>query len=142
MKVRPTACWLASLGFVSFFTVVAGARAQTLPAEPIALADGRVTVGGDVSATFGSSDPGFFNYTDYDHSALRMLRIDLAGSAKIGPHVTLLGEIGRRTSIASHRTRSMRGFVHGPSTTSIFKSAASRRPSARSRAVPMRRTTR
>ena len=93
MRVRPTAGWLASLGFVSFFSVVAGARAQALPAEPIALADGRVTVGGDVSATFGSSDPGFFNYTDYDHSALRMLRIDLAGSAKIGPHVTLLGEI-------------------------------------------------
>ena len=34
-------------------------------------ADGRVTVGGDVSASFGSDDPGFFNYTDYEHSALR-----------------------------------------------------------------------
>ena len=49
------------------------AAAQGLPSEPIALADGRVTISGDVSAGFGSDDPGFFNYTDYQHSALRML---------------------------------------------------------------------
>jgi hypothetical protein len=71
----------------------AGARAQTLPSEPIALADGRVTVGGDVSATFGSRDPGFFNYTDYEHSALRLLRIDVSAAAKAGPHFSLLGEV-------------------------------------------------
>src|SRR4030095_6349332 len=68
-------------------------RAQGLPSEPIALADGRVTVGGDVSATFGSPDPGFFNYTDYEHSALRLLRIDVAAAAKAGPHFSLLGEV-------------------------------------------------
>ena len=66
---------------------------QTLPSEPIELANGRVTIGGDISASVGSSDPGFFNYTDYQHSAFRTLRIDVSASAKAGPHFTLLGEL-------------------------------------------------
>jgi len=70
-----------------------GARAQTLPSEPITLAQGRVTVSGDVSATVGSRDPGFFDYTDYEHSALRLLRIDVSAVAKAGPHFSLLGEV-------------------------------------------------
>jgi len=69
------------------------APAQTLPSEPIALASGHVTVSGDVSASFGSADPGFFNYTDYEHSTLRLLRLDLTAAVKAGPHFTLLGEI-------------------------------------------------
>jgi hypothetical protein len=69
------------------------ATAQTLPSEPIALAGGRVTVSGDVSAGYGSADPGFFNYTDYDHSALRQLRFDVTAAVNAGPHLTVLGEI-------------------------------------------------
>ncbi|MGH9410629.1 MAG: hypothetical protein ACRD1V_14375 [Vicinamibacterales bacterium] len=71
----------------------APARAQTLPSEPISIAGGRVTIGGDVSASVGSADPGFFNYTDYEHSALRLFRVDVAASLKAGDHVTLLAEI-------------------------------------------------
>jgi hypothetical protein len=93
MTVRPAASWLATLGLGVLLLSVSGTAAQTLPAEPIAIANGRVTVGGDVSATYGSEDPGFFNFTDYDHSALRMLRIDVAATAKIGPHLALLGEV-------------------------------------------------
>ena len=52
-----------------------------------------MTVGGDVSASFGSADPGFFNYTDYEHSALRLLRIDLTAAVKVSPHFALLGEV-------------------------------------------------
>ena len=69
------------------------AHAQTLPSEPIALANGRVIISGDLSATYGSEDPGFFNYTDYDHSTLRLFRVDLTAAVKAGPHFTLLGEI-------------------------------------------------
>jgi hypothetical protein len=69
------------------------AGAQTLPSEPISIAGGRVTLGGDVSATVGPEDPGFFTYTDYGHSAMRMLRLDLSGAVKAGPHFTLLGEL-------------------------------------------------
>ena len=82
----PLACWLV-------ICAAAGTGAQTLPSQPIALADGRVTLGGDVSASFGSADPGFFNQTDYEHSALRMVRIDVAGAVKAGPHFAVLGEL-------------------------------------------------
>lgn len=83
------AAWLAC------FVAVSASRgfAQTLPDGPIVLADGRVTFGGDVSLTVGPEDPGFFNYTDYEHSALRMLRVDFSGLVKAGEHVSFLGEI-------------------------------------------------
>jgi hypothetical protein len=70
-----------------------GAAAQTLPSEPISIADGRVTVGGNVSASFGSEDPGFFNYGDYEHSSLRLLRIDVSASVNGGDHFALLSEV-------------------------------------------------
>ena len=78
------------------------AAAQTLPSEPIALADGRVTVSGDVSAGYScdlslahscGDDLGFFDYTDYEHSALRLFRADLNAAVRAGAHFTLLGEI-------------------------------------------------
>ena len=73
--------------------VCAPAVAQTLPSEPVTFVDGHLVVGGDVSAAFGSDDPGFFNYTDYEYSALRMLRIDLSATLNAGDHVAVLGEI-------------------------------------------------
>lgn len=69
------------------------AKAQVLPADPIALADGRVTIGGDVSASYGTLDPGFFNYTDYEHSALRMLRVNVSATVKANEHFALLGDL-------------------------------------------------
>jgi len=71
----------------------AAASAQVLPAGPVAFADGHVTVSGDVSASFGSSDPGFFNYTDYEHSALRLVRINVAGAVKANEHFALLADL-------------------------------------------------
>jgi hypothetical protein len=91
MRVRSAARRLASILVVAASAAPVGA--QTLPSEPIALAGGRVTVGGDISASFGSPDPGFFNYTDYEHSVLRLLRVDVSAAAKAGPHFTVLGEI-------------------------------------------------
>jgi hypothetical protein len=81
------------------------ARPQSLPSEPITLADGRVTLGGDVSASFGcelsadnsvhgcGKDSGFFNYTDYEHSALRLFHADLTTSIGMGGHFSVLGEL-------------------------------------------------
>jgi hypothetical protein len=66
------------------------ARAQTLPSEPIVFGDGRVTLGGNVSISFAPQDPGFFNYSGYEHSALRMLRIDLTGAVKANDHLSFL----------------------------------------------------
>jgi len=87
MRVPRSAALLAWLG------VASPLGAQTLPSEPIALADGRVTISGDVSASYGSADPGFFNYTDYEHSSLRLLRVDVSAALKAGPHLSLLGEV-------------------------------------------------
>jgi hypothetical protein len=90
MKAWSTA---ARITWLLVVCAAGAASAQTLPSEPIALAQGRVTIGGDVAASFGSDDPGFFDYTDYEHSALRLLRIDVSAAVKAGPHFTLLGEI-------------------------------------------------
>ena len=83
----------------------AGAAAQTLPSGPIVVGDGRLTIGGDVSATGScahaagpgtaacADDAGFFNYTDYEHSALRMFRVDVSAVVKATSHLAVLGEL-------------------------------------------------
>jgi hypothetical protein len=71
----------------------AAASWAALAPEPISLADGHVTIGGDVSATFGSEDPGFFNYTDYEHSALRMLRVNVTASVRANDHLAVLSDL-------------------------------------------------
>src|SRR5437867_12803757 len=78
---------------VASLTFVAPVEAQNVPSEPVVLAGGRVTVSADASASFGSSDPGFFNYTDYEHSALRILRIDVGAAVNAGEHFTVLAEL-------------------------------------------------
>jgi hypothetical protein len=90
MKLRGTAAPLACLIVLG---ASAAAQAQTLPSQPVVFGGGMLTLGGDVSATFGGSDPGFFNYTDYEHSALRMFRVDVTGSLKAGNHLSALGEL-------------------------------------------------
>jgi hypothetical protein len=69
------------------------ALAQVLPSEPIVFGNGHVTIGGDISASYGSTDPGFFNFTDYEDSALRMLQIDLSAAVNAGDHFAVLGEL-------------------------------------------------
>src|SRR5262245_12261015 len=77
--------------------IVAGfagvADAQVLPSEPLAFGGGRLTIGGDISASYGSPDPGFFDYTDYEHSALRMLRINVSAVVKANDHFAILGDV-------------------------------------------------
>jgi len=89
------AAWTTAspLAWLLVVCAAASAGAQTLPSEPLAFGGGRVTVSGDVSASFGTADPGFFNYTDYEHSALRLMRVDVSAAVKAGPHFTLLGEL-------------------------------------------------
>ena len=74
-------------------------HSQALPSESIALADGRVTVGGDVSVSVGAEDPGFFNYTDYEHSALRLFHADLTTAIGMGGHFSVLGELSTDISV-------------------------------------------
>jgi hypothetical protein len=69
------------------------AAAQTLPSEPIVFGDGTVTLGGDVSFSIAPQDTGFFNYSDYEHSTLRMLRLGVVASVKATEHLAVLGEV-------------------------------------------------
>jgi len=67
---------------------------QVLPAGPIETARGTVTVSGEMTATAGAQDDSaFFNYTDYEHNALRMFRLSLSGMWRPSPRFAALTEI-------------------------------------------------
>jgi len=71
-----------------------GAQAQWLPEGPFTTARGTVTVAGEVTATFGSRDESaFFNYTDYEHNALRMFRLSLSGMWRPAARLAFLTEL-------------------------------------------------
>ena len=69
------------------------ATAQVLPEEPISLAGGHVVLGAEFSATFAPDDPGFFNYTSYEFSALRNLRMGVSAEVRANDHLQVLGEV-------------------------------------------------
>jgi hypothetical protein len=69
------------------------ATAQVLPEEPISLAGGHVVLGAEVTATFAPEDPGFFNYTSYEFSALRNLRLGVSTEIRANDRVQLLAEV-------------------------------------------------
>jgi hypothetical protein len=69
------------------------AAAQWLPEEPVSIAGGRIVLGGEVTATIGADDPGFFNYTSYEFSALRNLRMGLSTELRASEHFQVLGEV-------------------------------------------------
>jgi hypothetical protein len=60
----------------------------------------RVAVGGEVAATFGSHDPGFFNYASYDYSPLRNVRVVLNASVRATRRLEVLAQL--RTDGLSH----------------------------------------
>jgi len=69
------------------------ASAQWLPSEPVSLANGTVVIGADVTATIANADPGFFNYTDYEHSALRNFRVGVSARVRASDRFQVLGEV-------------------------------------------------
>jgi hypothetical protein len=71
----------------------APAAAQGLPSEPISVANGRFVFSGEFFATIGSSDPGYFNYTDYEYHALRNVRFGIATEVRASSRVQFLAEV-------------------------------------------------
>src|SRR5262245_24216922 len=69
------------------------ASAQVLPSEPISIGNGRLVVGAEVMATIGPSDPGFFNYTDYEYNALQNVRVGVTTEVRASQAVQVLGEV-------------------------------------------------
>jgi hypothetical protein len=70
------------------------AEAQSLPEGPYGSSDGSLLVGGEIVGTIGMPDnTAFFNYTDYEHNALRMFRLALTGQWKPIAPVAFIAEI-------------------------------------------------
>jgi hypothetical protein len=79
------------------------AGAQSLPSEPLVFGDGHVTVGADVSATVSCAetggigscgdDTGFFNYSDYEYSTLRMVRLDVNAVVRANRSLAVLADV-------------------------------------------------
>ena len=86
-RVRGCAC------FVLVFATAMRASAQSLPEEPISIAGGHVILGAEITATIAPDDPGFFNYTSYEFSALRNLRMGVSVEVRANQHVQLLTEV-------------------------------------------------
>jgi len=78
--------------FVLCLALAGTARAQSLPSEPISVGNGRFVFGGEFFVTYGSEDPGFFNYNDYEYNALRNVRAAVSTEVRISRHVQALGE--------------------------------------------------
>ena len=82
-----------ALGLAVLCAGVTSASAQSLPAEPVTFGDGRVVVGGEISATMAPEDTGFFNYSDYEHSTLREFRAGASLMVRATDRISVLGEI-------------------------------------------------
>ena len=69
------------------------AAAQWLPEDPISIAGGHFVLGAEVVATVAPEDPGFFNYTSYEYSAIRNLRMGVSAEIRANEYVQVLGEL-------------------------------------------------
>lgn len=75
----------------------ARAEAQSWPDAPIVLElgrAGRLVIGGEAAASAGRDDQtAFFNYTDYKHNTLRLLRLALAARWQPARRVAVLADV-------------------------------------------------
>jgi hypothetical protein len=86
-KSRVLALACAALGVCP--VALAPARAE----EPVTLFGGRLAFGGEVSGTIAPEDEGWFNYSDYETSTLRLFRLDLAAEARLLPFASVLLDV-------------------------------------------------
>src|SRR4029453_7662952 len=69
------------------------ALAQPLPTGPVSAFDGRLAVGAEVPVAISEEDDtAYFNYTDYEHNALRLFRVGLSASWRPLDRVGGVGE--------------------------------------------------
>jgi hypothetical protein len=89
---------MSSARAVTFVLALSAARvlhAQELPTQPFALAGGRIVIGTDVSFSASTQDDetAWFNYTDYEHNTMRLLRLAVSGQIRLSDRVSLLGDV-------------------------------------------------
>lgn len=94
---RGSRAWGRKAAIALFACCVATtARAQDLPSGPVSLADGMVVIGTDISASLtpqDDTDGAWFNYTDYEHNALRLFRLGVTADVHLTDRVSILTEI-------------------------------------------------
>jgi hypothetical protein len=86
----------ATRGLVLVLLAATPVPGQTLPDGPVTFGNGRVVVAGEVTATVASAsaaDEGWFNYSSYEHSTLRNLRVAIAGEARLTRRLSFVGEL-------------------------------------------------
>ena len=71
--------------------LLAGGTAAS--AQSVSLFGGRVLFAGELSGTFSPKDEGYFNYSDYEVSSLRLFRIDLAAEARLARFASVLLDV-------------------------------------------------
>src|SRR5687767_3698764 len=79
--------------FAAALHVAGSAQAQTVPSEPLIFGGGRVVVGGDAAVSTAPEDEGFFNYTDYEQTTLRQIRVGMSALVRLSDRVSFLGEL-------------------------------------------------
>jgi hypothetical protein len=77
-------------------------EAQTLPSEPVVLAGGRLTLGGQAAISVATRDEhGYFNYTGYELDALRLISFGMVASLRLGDSASLVGELRAETDLGN-----------------------------------------
>src|SRR5882672_11127352 len=94
-RMRRSRRGIAALGIGLCLVNAPRVAAQELPYGPISLAGGRVTLGTDVSlsASTQNDESAWFNYTDYEHNTMRLMRLGLTTDIRVSDRVSLLGEV-------------------------------------------------
>jgi hypothetical protein len=87
---------------ITLACVLALAAAEARGMDASALLGGHLRLGGEISGTLAPEDTGFFNYSDYETSSLRLFRVDLLAEARLNPNLALLFE-GRLDNLAEPR---------------------------------------
>jgi hypothetical protein len=79
--------------FVAVLHIGGSAHGQTVPSEPLTFGGGRVVIGGDAALGVAPEDEGFFNYSDYEQTTLRQIRVGMSALVRLSDRVSLLGEL-------------------------------------------------
>jgi hypothetical protein len=87
---RRVACALALMCWAGAGTP---ASSQDWPDGPVTALDGRVTVGAEVTVTAAPDDLGYFNFADYEHSTLRLVRLGLTSVFRATDRLSFLLEM-------------------------------------------------
>ena len=61
--------------------------------DPLVFFGGRLRLGGEVSGTLAPEDDGYFNYSDYEISSLRLFRLGLAGEFRLAASASVVAEV-------------------------------------------------